>query len=374
MARTSKTIDVDTKTFVRFWLVILGFGLAGLFVWRAWSGLLIVGIALFLTIAIRPLARRIDRLTHKEHTASSSVLAYVLVIGILSFIVAIVGPVVIEQTVQFARQLPGMFDHSVGGWDGINQFGQTIGVDNLQEQIIVTVRNFSSGFVANLGDVVMVSVGAAAQIITNIILVIVLTLFFSIEGPSIVESFWKVMSDKRKSTTVKAYRRLVGRMVDVVSTYVSHQVMVAILDGCVVMFAVLLISLIFGISGELALPMGLIAMVFYLIPMFGPIISCILIPVILTFTSLPAAITFLIFYIIYEQVENNVIAPKVQGGALNLPATIILVAIIIGMNVFGLLGAIIAIPIVGCLKVLFEEWPNLREPDDEPARLEAKKK
>lgn len=373
MSRTSRTIDVDTRTFVRFWLVILGFGLAGLFIWRAWSGLLIVGIALFLTIAIRPLAKRIDRLTHKEHATSSSILAYVLVIGVLSFIVAIVGPVVIEQTVQFARQLPGMFDRNVVGWDSINDFGRTLGVDDLQEQLIATVRNFSSGFVANLGGVLMVSVGAAAQIITNIILIIVLTLFFSIEGPSIVASFWRLLSDKYKGKTVKAYQRLVGRMVDVVSTYVSHQVMVAVLDGCVVVIAVLMLSLIFGISGELALPMGLIAMVFYLIPMFGPVISCILIPLILMFTSLPAAITFLIFYIIYEQVENNVIAPKVQGGALNLPATIILVSIIIGMNVFGLIGAIVAIPIVGCLKVLLEELPNLRERDDNAPRAGVKK-
>ena len=43
----SKTIDVDTKTFVRFWLVILGFGLAALFVWKAWEALVIIGIAVF---------------------------------------------------------------------------------------------------------------------------------------------------------------------------------------------------------------------------------------------------------------------------------------------------------------------------------------
>ena len=101
-------------------------------------------------------------------------------------------------------------------------------------------------------------------------------------------------------------------------------------------------------------------MVFYLIPMFGPILSCGLITLVLLFSSPVAALIFLVFYIVYAQIENNIIAPKIQGGALNLPATIILVAIIIGMNLFGLLGAIIAIPIAGCIRVLIEELPNLR--------------
>ena len=70
---------------------------------------------------------------------------------------------------------------------------------------------------------------------------------------------------------------------------------------------------------------------------------------------------FLIFYIIYAQIENNLIAPKLQGNALNLPAAVILIAITIGMYMFGLVGAIVAIPIAGCIKVAIEEWPDLRE-------------
>ena len=106
--------------------------------------------------------------------------------------------------------------------------------------------------------------------------------------------------------------------------------------------------------------MGLLALVFYLIPMFGPIISCVLITLLLLFSSPVAAIIFVIFYIIYAQIENNLIAPKIQGDALNLPTALILTAIVIGMYMFGLVGAIIAIPIAGCIKVILEEIPRLR--------------
>ena len=357
----SKTVEVDTKTFVRFWLVILGFGLAALFIWKAWEALMIIGIALFLTIAIRPLAQRINRLTKKDHSASSSIIAYILVIGVLGVVVAMVGPVVIEQTTQFVQQLPQTFEHTLGGWDGINDFGQTIGIDNLQNEIATALQNFSSSFVSNIGNTLVMSVGTVAKVLTNIILTIVLTLFFSLEGSSIIGAGWNVIEGRRKNSAVRAWKRLAGRMVDVVSTYVSHQAMVALLDGLVVTIVVLLLSFTFGLPGGLALPMGLLAMVFYLIPMFGPIISCMLITLVLLFSSPVAAAIFLVFYIIYAQIENNVIAPKIQGNALNLPATMVLVAIIIGMNIFGLLGAIIAIPIAGCIKVIVEELPNLRE-------------
>ncbi len=368
----SKTIEVDTKTFVRFWLVILGFGLAALFVWKAWEALVIIGIALFLTIAIRPLAQQINRLTKKDHSASSSVIAYVIVIGVLGIVVSMVGPVVIEQTTQFVQQLPATFEHTLGGWDGINDFGQSLGIDNLQNEIMTALQNFSSGFVSNIGNALVMSVGTVAKVLTNIILTIVLTLFFSLEGPAIVDSAWEMLEGKRKNSAVSAWKRLAGRMVDVVSTYVSHQAMVALLDGLVVTVVILLLSFVFGLPGGLALPMGLVAMVFYLIPMFGPIISCILITIVLLFSSPVAAAIFLVFYIIYAQVENNVIAPKIQGNALNLPATMVLVAIIIGMNVFGLLGAIIAIPIAGCIKVIAEEIPNLREAEAKEDITEAR--
>lgn len=358
----SRTIEVETKTFVRFWLVILGFGLAALFIWKALGAIVIIGVALLLTIAIQPLARKIDKLAKKQQgSASSSIIAYAIVIAVLGIVLAVAGPVVIEQTTQFVQQLPSTFEHTFGGWDGINDFGQTIGIDNLQEEINIALQKFSSGFVSNLGNALVMSVSTIASVITNVILTIVLTLFFALEGSTIVEGFWDMLEGHRKSKTIRAYKRLAGRMTDAISTYFSHQVMVAVLDGCVVTIAVLFLALVCNLPGSLALPMGLLAMVFYLIPMFGPIISCGLITIILLFSSPIAAIIFLVFYIIYAQVENNVIAPKIQGNALNLPATMILVAIIIGMNVFGLIGAIIAIPIAGCIKVFFEELPSIQE-------------
>ena len=356
-----KTIEVDTKTFVRFWLVILAFGLIGLFIWKALTGLIIVGIAIFLAIAIQPLAARINKLIKRQNSSLSSVIAYGLVIVVLGVIVAVITPVMIDETVQFVGQLPATFEHTLGGWDGINSFGQTLGINNLQGEILSSIQAFSTSFVGDFGNLVVTSVGAIAQIATGVVVTLVLTLLFALEGPGIMDAFWKTIEGKSKDTSIDAFKVLAQRIANVISTYVSKQVLIAVLDGTVVTVAVLLLSLTCGFSGRLALPMGLVAFTFYLIPMFGPIISCVLISTLLLFSSPVAVAIFLVFYVVYEQIENNFIAPKIQGDALSLPTALVLTAIIIGMYMFGLVGAIVAIPIAGCIKVVIEELPRLRE-------------
>lgn len=357
----SRAIEVDTKTFIRFWAVIFVIAMLGLIVWKALSGLIIIGIAAFIAIALQPLARRISRLFKQDGTAFSSVMAYVLIIGIFGVVVALIGPMVVEQTTQFVQKLPETFENSLGGWDGINEFGHNIGIEDLQGQITTGLEEFSSSFLKNFSNYFVSGIGTVAQAITNIILTLVLTLLFAIEGPVIVNSFWNALGRSQKKPLVEAYKHLATRMADVVGLYMTKQVMVALLDGTVVAMAVLFLALMCNFSAGLALPLGLTAMVFYLIPMFGPIISCGLITLLLLCNSPVAAIIFLIFYIIYGQIENNVIAPKLQGDALNLPAAIVLVSIIIGMYAFGLVGAIVAIPVAGCIKVIIEELPRLRK-------------
>ena len=174
------------------------------------------------------------------------------------------------------------------------------------------------------------------------------------------DAAWKNLEDDDNKKAVTVAKRTISRMANVVSIYVSRQVIVAMLDGCASMAITFVLSLILGFSSSLAVPMGLITALFYLIPMFGQFIGGTLVTLILFFSSPLAAVIFAVVYIIYAQIENNVISPKIQGDALKLPAVVILCAVVIGMYMFGLLGAIIAIPIAGCVRVLIDEYPNIK--------------
>ena len=72
--------------------------------------------------------------------------------------------------------------------------------------------------------------------------------------------------------------------------------------------------------------------------------------------SIPAALVFAIYYVIYQQIENNLISPTIHARAVDLSALFILISIIIGVTLFGLLGAIIAIPVAGCLRILLQDY------------------
>ena len=363
----SKTIETDLKTFVKFWLVPLGIGLVILFVYSALTGLIIVGISIFLALALKPLVRRVNNFftkhfgTEKKHQTLSAALAYIIVVLVIGGILAVVGPVVVNETSKFIQNFPETFEQTFGGWDGINNFGKTIGIEDLHAEITNALTSLSNNILGILRNNLVSSVSGVADVVMKIVLTLVLTLLFLLEGPALMETFWKsIGSAEEDKKPVAVAKRVVAKMANVISTYVSRQVIVAAIDGCASGLIVFCLSLFTGVSTGIAIPMGMITMLFYLIPMFGQFIGGTLVTLILLFSSLPAGLIFAVIYIIYAQIENNVIAPKIQGNALNLPAVMILVAIVIGMYMFGLLGAIIAVPIAGCIRVLMDEYPNIK--------------
>ncbi|MBR3248831.1 AI-2E family transporter [Candidatus Saccharibacteria bacterium] len=364
----SKRIETDLSTFIKFWLVPLAILVAIFLINKALVGLIIIGVSIFLALALKPLVRRVNNLftklfgKDKKHQNISAIFAYLIVVVVIGGILAIVGPVVVNETAKFVQHFPETFETTFGGWEGINSFGRSIGVDNLQVEINNSIEGLSKSLLGILGNNLVSSVSSVADIVMKVVLVLVLTLLFLMEGPNMLDKAWKNLGARQESRkSVDVAKRIISRMANVVSTYVSHQMLVAVLDGLATMIIVFILSLVLGLSPSLAVPMGMITMVFYMIPMFGQFIGGTLVTVLLFFSNPFAALIFAVIYITYAQIENNLIAPKIQGDALNLQPLIILCAITVGMYMFGLLGAIIAIPIAGCIKVLVEEYPNIKK-------------
>lgn len=363
----SKLIEADTKTFVKFWSIPVIIFIVLLILDKALTGLIVIGISVFLALALKPLVRKVNNFftkhfgTEKKHQTASAVLAYVIVVVVIGGILAVIGPVVVTETTKFIKQAPEMLETNFGGWDGINEFGRNFGISDLHSEIVNTIDNLSKTLLGQFGTNFMANVGGVADIGMKIVLVLVLTLLFLLEGPMVMEMFWKTIStgEQNKKPVIVA-KRVLSKMANVISTYVSRQLIVAVIDGCASASIVFVLSLFTNISSSLAIPMGMITMIFYMIPMFGQFIGGTLVTLVLASTYPLAGVIFAAVYILYAQIENNLIAPKIQGDALNLPAVFILCAVVIGMYMFGLLGAIIAIPIAGCIRVLIDEYPNIK--------------
>ncbi|MBO4854839.1 AI-2E family transporter [Candidatus Saccharibacteria bacterium] len=356
MSTTTK-VQIDTKTFIRFWLVIIGFVAAGYLLVKASAGLLIIGCALFFALAIKPLVNKLANLFPSKSRNLPIAIAYIIVVGFICGFVAIVVPTIISETAKFASNLPNIIDGATNNLTFIDDIGESLHIQNFREETIKAVRDFSQGFVKldNVGSTLTNSITAVGSALATIILALVLAFFMLTEGPRITKKFWNSLGNSRPT---KKAEHVVARLSSTISTYVSSAITVALINACATMIAVFAISLILGLNPGLALPFGLITGVFSLIPMFGSFIGGAIVALLLGFSQVGAGVTFIIYTIVYLQIESNVISPKVQGKGMKLPALAILSAVTIGVYTFGLIGAIISIPIAGCIRVLIEEYSS----------------
>lgn len=365
-------VTVDTKTFIRFWLVILGFAAVGFLLFKAATGLLIIGAALFFALAISPLVRKLAKLVPGKGLKLPIAIAYIIVVGCLAAFLVIVIPTIVNETVNFARNLPETVKGVSNSFSWLNDFGKNIGVDNLQGEIVNNVQNLSTTIVRDFGNNFATSIGAIGSFLAALILVLILALFMLTEGPAIMAQFWSTFKGAPQSIRAQ---HVVNRMANVVSKYVSNALTVGLINACCTAVIVFILALIFRLDPGLALPFGLITGVFSLIPMFGSFIGGALVALLLAFNVWGAGLAFFIYTIVYLQIESNLISPKIQGKGLQLPALAILAAVTIGVYMFGIVGAIISIPIAGCIKILIEEYgKSLSSNDDKKSEEKSSEK
>lgn len=359
-------IDIDTWTFIRFGLVILGFVLAALAVYSARTALIILGTSFFLALALNVPVAAISRRLPGKSRVGATALSYLAVIAILIGVVAFVIPPIVQQTAKFAQNVPAMVDTVTTQWHGVGGFIEEY---HLQEQVdtaVQSIRDNASSWAAGVGQGLVSGVGSLVGFVTAAILVLVLTFLMLVEGPMWRQRLFGIYRDQAR---MERHKQLMDRMYNVVTGYVTGQLTVSAIGAAAAAFAVFILSLVFSeIPANLAMPTAAITFVLSLIPMFGATIAGVLVTALLAFNNLPAGIFYAIFFIVYQQVENNFISPHIQAKKIDLSALAVLVAVTIGIYVFGVVGGIIAIPIAGCLRVLLEYYLEKAERDREKSK------
>ena len=347
-------IEIDTKTFVRFWLVVMGFGLAGLAIYSAKDALVLLGISLFLALALnRPVAAIAKKLPGKSRLGGTA-LAYTTLVLLLGCVVWFVIPPIVQQSAKFVESIPSIIDQASSQWRGVNDF---IDKNNLRPQVDSMMENIkqqSSSWATSVGTNLLSSVGSLASFLGSLFLVLVLSFLMLLEGPTWVKRLWGLYNDEEK---MERHKKLVGRMYNVVTGYVSGQLTVSGIDAILSGFVVFVLSLTFPvINSNLAMLTVMATFVLTLIPMFGATIAGALISLLLFFNNMTAGIIYAIYFVIYQQIENNFVSPSIQSKKVELSALTVLVAVTIGLYVGGLLGGLVAIPVAGVVKVLLDNY------------------
>lgn len=141
----------------------------------------------------------------------------------------------------------------------------------------------------------------------------------------------------------------------VITGFVNGQLVVASIAAFFALIAMLIASNILNVSVNAVGLAGVVCLT-GLIPMFGNAAGSLIVVAVCALTSLPLAIVMALFFLVYQQIENMTIQPVIQSRKSELTPLIVFIAALIGLSFGGLLGAIVAIPAAGCLKVLLNDY------------------
>jgi predicted PurR-regulated permease PerM len=309
--------------------------LAGLWLLaQLWTLLLALFIALLLTAALDPPVSRLER-RGVPRVASVAIIVLALA-GLVAGALVLVVPSLVEQGTQFADALPGYLDR-------LQLFAYA------NPELIARLQGAAGGGEINPQAIASRFLAAGAGLFRGIsafLIVLVMTAYLLVDGERIYD--WSVRylpQDHRVRV-----RQALPEISRVVSGYLLGQVLTSLLFGG---FTYVVLTVL-GVPQPLLL--ALLAAVADAIPVVGAVIATVpAVLLALTVSPLAAGIV-LALYLAYQQIENYVIVPRVYRGTLELHPFAVLLAVLVGAQLLGVLGVLLALPIAAAVPVIERIW------------------
>jgi predicted PurR-regulated permease PerM len=340
-------MEISTRTIIRILFVTAIFvGLLKLAMLAA-HPLIWIGTAFFLAIALNPAVVRVSKYMPKKSRGLAATVVFISMVLVVGFLLVSFIPPLVDQTEDLVQNLPGYSDSIINGQgfvsDQVRKFHLVDRVRESESQIGSYLSSAGGSF---LGLIKSVFSSLAAGVT-----IFVLTIFMILEGPSWVATAWRLVPAKKQ----KNYRVLVEDMYEAVSGYVTGNLLTSLI-------AAILVSLMLTIVDvPYAIPLGILVGLIDLLPLVGATIAAIIVVLVATFAgSATAGVIMLIFFLIYQQIENHIMQPLIYGKTVKISPLTVLVAILLGATIGGILGALVAIPIAASIQILVKDYANRR--------------
>lgn len=218
-------------------------------------------------------------------------------------------------------------------------------VNNLIDQTISSAAAYS----ADLARRILNALLGFATSVVELVVVPVLTYYFLRD--------WKILKEKTVGLFAvenrNQVRKTIEEMAFVISAYIRGQFLVSVVIGIMVFCGMYLL----GVPYPLVL--GLLATCTETIPIIGPIVGAIPAIMLAYLTSPSLAIKVVIFYLIIHQIENHIVVPNIMGHTIDLHPVIVIISLLIGGQLLGIVGMMIAVPVTAMLRVLIKQLWNI---------------
>jgi predicted PurR-regulated permease PerM len=329
----------STRTVLRITLTVLAVIGTLYAAYLVRSILILVLIAAFLAVGLDPAVRRLEGWGMRRGFAVATIFL-ATVLFIVSFSLAVVPPLV-RQVTSFATDLPDYVQDLAENNPRIREWVET---NDIPTKLREAVNNVPTIIGSSFGSVLGIA-GSVLSALFNALTVLVLTIYFLLSLSRIRAGSMRLVPASR--------RERVGSLMDPIlqkiGGYIAGQVTVALIAGSLSFIFLLIAGVPFPVA--LALWVTIAA----LIPLVGATLGAIPAVIVAFFTSFALGIATLIFFLIYQQVENYIIAPRVMTKAVDVSPAAVLLAALIGGSLLGFVGALMAIPAAASLKLIVQE-------------------
>ncbi len=298
-------------------------------------------VALFLTLALNPVVESLTRRGMRRSLAVVAVfMGLIIVFGLLGLLVV---PPVAAQGAELAGNAPTYLDHFLRSRVVQDLDRHYHVVEKIQAE--VAKRASDSGFLSSLFGGVL---GAGKAVVTGVFqffTVLVLTLFFLASLPRVKQAAYRTVPASRRPRVVSLSEEIMRRT----GSYAIGQVAVAFVNALCSWIMMSIVGIPY--AAVLAVLVGFLG----LIPMVGATLGAVLVCLVAFFDNPRYAVIAAIYYIVYQQIENYVVSPRIMQHTVSVPGAVTVVAALAGGTLLGILGALLAIPVAAALLLLYEE-------------------
>ena len=316
---------------------LLAYWFGGLIL-QAGSVLILIVLSLFIAFGLNPVVLWLNRRGVRRSLAVTMVaLGFVAALGL--FTLAIV-PLIVDQAAALTDNAPGWFDQLSGNrqiqrWD--EQYGLVEKAKDFVTGGDLTKRLF--GGVVGIGLAIL-------STLANAFVVIVLTLYFLASLDSVKQGLYNLAPASRRDRV----NDLGDRILAGIGGYVSGAFVVATAAGLSTLIFLFIVGL-----GQYAVALATVVALLDVIPMIGATLGAVVVSAIGLATDVQTGIICIVFYVIYQQIENYVIYPRVMSKSVNVPGAVTVIAAVVGASLLGVIGALLAIPVAAAILLLVRE-------------------
>jgi predicted PurR-regulated permease PerM len=351
-----RLVSFKTQSIVRVVALLLALATVLWIVYVSRQVLSWVFVSLFLALALNPAVEKLQRPGGIGKRGAAAAVIYLTALAALVGLGFLLIPPLADQISKFADNAPN-YVHDVTHGKGPLGFLET--KYHIKEKVQQAFQH--GGAAASLAGGTVVSVTQSViTAIVGFVTIAFMTFFMILEGPTWVDRFYSLLPPESEPR----WRSVGQRVAETVSGYVTGNLLISVIAGAST-------SIVLAIMGvPYALALGLVVAILDLIPLAGATLAGIIIGVVAFLTSITAGIVVVVFFVVYQQLENHLLQPVVYGRTVELSPLAVLIAVLVGAEVAGILGALSAIPVAGTLQILLVDWREHRRSGKPPPREE----